>query len=437
MLRATALVFLSRNLQKVVALLITILIGRLLQERGVGAYGLLVTTLTFASALGTLGLGPAHVYLRGQRRMSISNVLGNALVGALWFGCAAVAVFTLLRPFLRIEAVNPTLLTLLSLVFPLAILQSYLDFLWQGENRLGTFSVLYGLRAISLLTFLLVGLQSADPFAGMAWALILNLVFTVLVSAFLVHRRYGFRPRFELALFWASLRYGLRVQPGSVAQIIGYRVDFFLLNALVGTQTLGLYVVATNFAEALWMVPYALSAALLPRVATGDESAAQAITARTLRVTSLVSVLSGLAVFALAEILIRIAYGSRFLPAVPALRILLVGTVVFSLQKVLANYFIGQGRASWFLRATLLAMLTNLLLNLWLIPQWGVAGAAFASAVSYTLSTMILGALFLRWSHLPLRDLLLPTSSDVHQMAQRLTTLRRKAARLAHGGLAR
>ncbi len=429
--------FLSRNLQKVVALLITILLGRMLQERGVGTYGLLVATLTFASALGTLGLGPAHVYLRGQGRMSVQNALANAFVGAAVFGAAAILLFSLLRPVLRLDAVSPGLLTLLSLVFPLAILQSYLDFLWQGENRLGTFSALYCLRAVSLLGFLLLGLQFADPFQGIGYALILNLVFTVTVSVLLVARRYGSRLSFRFDLFKDSLRYGLRVQPGSLAQTIGYRLDFYLLNIFLGPQALGIYVVATNLAEALWMAPYALSIALLPRVSTNNAAEAQRVTAQAMRLTFVVSVVSGLAVFALSELLIRLAYGPRFLPAAPVLRILLVGTVVFSMQKVLANYFIGQGRAGWFLRATLLAMAVNLGLNLVLIPAWGVPGAAFASAVSYSLSTLVLGGLFLRWSGSSLRDVLLPTAADVRQVQQGLGRLRRRVVRLAHGGLAR
>jgi O-antigen/teichoic acid export membrane protein len=50
------------------------------------------------------------------------------------------------------------------------------------------------------------------------------------------------------------------------------------------------------------------------------------------------------------------------------LRILLLGIVVFSVQKVLATTSSARGRAKWFLRATLLSMAVNVGLNLWLIP---------------------------------------------------------------------
>lgn len=432
MLKGSILVFVGRNSQKVIAALIVFAIGRSLHESGLGAWGLLVTTLTYATTLGALGIGPAHVHFRGHGRMDISQLLGNALIGAALFGVVSIGVFSALRYFLNFSLGAPLLLNVISVAFPIALLQNYLDFLWQGEDRLGIYSVLGIQRAMTLLLLVLIGLQLPDPYVGMALALGANSVLTIALSLYLVNRQYGLRPTFDFTLFSRVSRYGAHIQAGSVAQSIGYRFDYFLINGFFGKAVLGPYVLATQLAETLWILPYAMSIALLPRASTSRVEVARNVTAQSCRVVFAVSLAAGSLIFLFAEVIIRVLFKTRFLESVTPLRILLVGTVVFSLQKILANYFIGQGKAKWFFRATVLSMAVNLALNLWLLqqPHWGIKGAAVASAISYSLSTGLLAVLFIRDTGLPPSELLILNREDVTQFGLRIAQLRRRAARL-------
>ncbi|MDQ3854900.1 MAG: polysaccharide biosynthesis C-terminal domain-containing protein, partial [Chloroflexota bacterium] len=251
------------------------------------------------------------------------------------------------------------------------------------------------------------------------------------VSLWLVRKEYGFSLELERANLLRTVRYGAHIQVGSVAQAIGYRFDYFLINGFLGAGPLGLYSIATNWAETLWLLPGTVSTVILPRVSTTDLAAAQRATARTCRIVFSLSLLVGGVLFVFADVLMRLLYPDRFAGAAPALRWLLVGTLVFSLQKVLANYFIGQGKAAWFQWATLGAMVLNLVLNLLLIPRpgWGVVGAALASAVSYSASTIVLACLFVRWSGVKPREILVPTAADLADIRARLAALRRRAGR--------
>lgn len=441
MLRGTVLVFLSRNVQKAAALLLNLVLARLLGERGVGVYGLLIWVPTYVTTLGTLGLGPAHVYLRGQQRITLRQSLGNSLAAAVLFGLLSVVLFQVVRPFLRLDTVDPLLMTLITLIFPIVILQSYLDYLWVGENRMGWYASLYSLRYVTLPLFVLLGLllpaNEHDRYIGMALGIVANSVVTAGVSLLAVHREYGLGMQLDTALFRRAARYGLSVQAGSVAQAIGYRFDVFLVNYFLGPAITGLYFAATNLAEAIWILPSAISAALLPRVSTRDVAAAQRVTAQTTRFVLAISVVTGLLLFVVAEPVLTLVYQPSFASATVALRILLIGTVVFSVQKVLANYLIGQGRAGWFQWVTLVSMAVNVAINLVLVPRhgWGIRGAATASAVSYTLSTAALAFLFLRSTGRPLRDLLLPNRRDVARLYSRLSSLRHRAPG-AHKGVA-
>jgi O-antigen/teichoic acid export membrane protein len=58
-------------------------------------------------------------------------------------------------------------------------------------------------------------------------------------------------------------------------------------------------------------------------------------------------------------------------------------------------------------------MACNVGLNLLLIPAWGIAGASVSSSVSYTLSTAVLLAAYVRRSGIPLREVLVPRRQDL------------------------
>lgn len=443
MLRGSLLVFLSRNFQKLIGFAILLLLGRALDRQGYGVYGTLVTVLGYVTTLGSAGLGPAHVYLRGQERLDLRRMIGNALAGAALFGALSIAVFLLVAPGLDWGLLAGSGVLVLSVVFPVVILQSYLDYLWLGEDEIATYSALSAARFVTQLGLLTAGVlipaTQEGRYLGMVGALVLNPVVSVCTSLLLIHRRYGVRAVFEREAFAGAVRYGLHVQAGSAAQAVGYRFDVILINVLLGAAAVAPYRVATGFAEILWLVPAALSTALLPRVATSDREQAQWVTARTCRIVFALAVVAAAGVFVLAEPALRLAFDQKYLGAVAPLRILLAGITVFSVQKVLANYFIGQGRASWFQRATLLSMAVNLGLNLWLIPLpgWGVNGAALASTVSYSVSTGILTVLFVRWSGLPLRAVLVPTRADLGEVLARAARLRSRGTRLLHRGAAR
>ncbi len=428
MLKDTVLVFISRNFQKVVSLLLTVMLARVAGREGLGSYGLLVTISTFITTVATLGLGPAHVHFRGQKRLSLEEIVGNSLIGATIFGLSSILAFSVLRPYLNMELESKLSITIITLTFPISILQSYLDYVWVSERKLDWFSAMYVARYLTLPAFILLGLIIWGRDVGIAFGLAANSITTLLLSIATIARKLGFSIRFNLEAFLRVVRYGFHIEAGTVAQAVGYRFDYFLVKYFLGSSHLGLYVPATNWAEVVWLIPGAISTALLPRVSVSDKENVRDITAATMRITFTISLIMGLGIMLFSHLIITLLYGRSFLGAVDALRILLIGTVVFSLQRVLSNYFIGQGEAKWFQIATLASMCINVVMNVFLmgVAGWGIEGAALSSSVSYSFSTIFLTVLFIRWSGLPIRDILIINSMDVSKVSQQWSLIYRR-----------
>jgi len=93
---------------------------------------------------------------------------------------------------------------------------------------------------------------------------------------------------------------------------------------------------------------------------------------------------------------IALLFGSRYTEAAFALQMLAVGELVHTLLGPNARTLVAYGRTRIVMVATIATAAVNLLLNLWLIPRYGINGAAVATAVSLVLLNLLVSWLLYR-----------------------------------------
>jgi len=84
-----------------------------------------------------------------------------------------------------------------------------------------------------------------------------------------------------------------------------------------------------------------------------------------------------------AKFLISTLFGSNYSSGTPAFQILLVGVTFYVVAAVNNNLIAGIGKPKTVTAIILSAALFNVLLNLLLIPRFGILGAAFSTSISY------------------------------------------------------
>jgi O-antigen/teichoic acid export membrane protein len=208
-------------------------------------------------------------------------------------------------------------------------------------------------------------------------------------------RRHGFfagaqRPSLELARQIAS--YGMRGQVGGVMTLLNLRLDFILLGVLTSPAVLGVYAVASKFAELVKVPGMALTYVLYPRFASeGADSAAKAramIPKAGLLTAGVVAPLWGL------SFLLPAIYGSAFKGAIVPAQIILLGLILEGTAGVVSGFLYGNGRPGLNSLAMAMGLATTVVLDLVLIPPFGATGAAIASAVAYTATQVTLLGFF-------------------------------------------
>lgn len=168
------------------------------------------------------------------------------------------------------------------------------------------------------------------------------------------------------------------------------RADTFVLAALAGAASVGLYGAATNITLSVPLVALAVSEAALPRLCRPGErdGAARGL----VLLNALLGIAAAIAVVASAPFALRVLYGDAFGASVTALRILALSLPLVFVNAALAIVLLANDRVRRRLTALGAAVGVNVAANVALVPALGIAGACWSTVVSEAVLTLALAA---------------------------------------------
>jgi O-antigen/teichoic acid export membrane protein len=182
-----------------------------------------------------------------------------------------------------------------------------------------------------------------------------------------------------------------------VIALIGYRAELFVLEALKGVDAVGVYSIANQAGESMWLIAAAIASAITAPVVHASEGDAVALIRGSLVKALLYTAGAGAVVAATAPFVIRFALGDEFSGATKPLLLLLPGAVAYAPVQVLVVYLsVRRGRPRRALAAGLVAMVVTIALAFPFVAAWGPSGAAAASAAGYACGAVAAWLLFRR-----------------------------------------
>ena len=361
------------------------LMARGLGPQGRGAFAAVLIWPQVVGWISTLGLARATAYYRarepGRERALVANgVLTASLAGSvLAVGLAAVLPIVLRQYDAAVVGLGRALL----LLVPVVALSDIFESLFRGAGAFGVVAstrVAWG--AIQCGGILVLFLLDRLDVTSAALVTVLGATAVLLVQFVILHARgtVSFRP--ERSLWNQSGRYGLRAYPGVLADIALQSVDQIVLIPMLSPGALGLYTVSTR-AMLLVQLPWALSQTLFSSLAGRAEHQRLGHAVRVIAAGAAITAAAGAFLFILAEPLISFLYGSAFLPAVGAFRVLLLAAFGMGVAKLAHEAMTGMGSPG---RAGLGQVLSVGLMGflLWAaVPRFGLLGAAWAVALTH------------------------------------------------------
>lgn len=168
------------------------------------------------------------------------------------------------------------------------------------------------------------------------------------------------------------------------------KIDQVMIKNFMETKDVGFYAAAVKLCEAWYFVPLAVSTSVFPAIVNAKQSSEKLYLSRLQKLYDFLAAISiaiAIPVTFLSGFIINILFGPEYDPASSVLTIYIWAGVATFLGVASSQYLITENLTKLSFYRTLIGMIINVILNLYLIPVYGINGAAIATLVSYSVAT--------------------------------------------------
>jgi len=394
-------VFVSQIVTLGSGFLLNILLSRWLGPGDFGLYTLTLTLFTISTLVAGLGIPETVVkfvadYKTDRERRDA--VVTAGVVNALLLGTVAGFILFLFAGEVATLFSIPELSGLVRIAafaVPLSILNTTLLGLLNGLREMRSYSFRFIIRSLLLVmlaaAFILMGFGPV----GAVTALLLTEVGTLAFVAMVV--RPHFRPSTlnHRETTKKMLAFGSRIFIASAVYLVNTYTDTILIGYLLTETDVGRYAVAVAIARVAFLsLPGSISTVNYPAISEyyskGLTDAVEAVISRSVRYSLALLSMTGLLLICLAGPIIEFLFGPAYLPAVPAFIVLVYGMIVFGAVSSVGPSLSAMNRPGLSSKVNILVAGVNVVLDLMLIPLFGITGAAAGTAVSCTLLAVLI-----------------------------------------------
>jgi O-antigen/teichoic acid export membrane protein len=250
------------------------------------------------------------------------------------------------------------------------------------DDRINRVNVAYAVGAVcqvaAVVVLALAGLLTIGS-ALLTWVVSEIVPAVLLVQALTTSRR-----DFSAPLARRTLALGLRYHIGVAFLFLLFRADILILNSMVRSAQVGRYALAATLAEVTYLSADAIAQVMLPRQMDSNIEESGELTVRIVRMNALVAVMSSALILVGSEFLLLTVFGHAYAGVLSPLAVLMPGVVALAGVRAASGFLIRLNQPITFAITSGGAMILNIVLNLLLIPAFGIVGSALASSVAYT-----------------------------------------------------
>jgi O-antigen/teichoic acid export membrane protein len=388
-------------LSKVIAVALLPLYTRYLTTEDYGAAEVLFSAVVSASIVVRLGLIEAILRFYYLDEEDSREVVRSSFAGLFWLAAIGSLVLlpfatpiaeALLDPKHAAEVGQMAELVRISIggLWALTMYEFMLT-LFRLEERARAFfvtTILSVLATIALTVVLVVGFE--DGARGLLIGTYATGAAFVLGLIVLQWRRLSLR--FDRGLLRRLFRFGLPTMPAEVSLYLLNFVDRLIIVRSLGLAEAGLYSLAVKFAQAVNVFVRGFQLAWPPlaySIRDDDEARRAYAVIVTLFAAACAWIVAGM--WLLSRWIVRALADPKFFDSYKPIGLISAAVTLYALYLVLVVILGRTGRTEFNFPAAIGALVANVVLNLILVPAWGIVGAGVALVVSYL---VVLGLMY-------------------------------------------
>jgi O-antigen/teichoic acid export membrane protein len=370
-----------------------IIIARYLLPEGRGIIAIYLAIVNMLMPFSQLGIKQSSAYFLNKANMSISNII-NIQTITLIFSSFITFLFLIIIFYFQ-ELTNNFVLILISLSIPLRIYISYSSGVMLANREINIINISQLLLIlidflVVIILFVLLDMKAEDYFI----AYFISSFICALYICVWLKNNYNISLSFDLQKYMQNaipvVKKGITYALPLFVIGLNYSIDILILNYYVNKSEIGIYSIGVTLAILLWQFPNILSLLIFSySVSTKDENQFSRNLWKKFKVIMLVMFPLSIVVTLLAKYFIPFIYGEAFITSFDVLIWLMPGVYMMIAFKLLNGDLAARGYPMIAFYIFLFAVILNIILNILLIPQIGINGAAIASSISYSIASIM------------------------------------------------
>lgn len=376
-----------------IGFLVTVLLARYLGPENFGVYSYAISLTALFAAAGHMGLSGLVVREIVKKPNERSLILGTTFCLKL-FGMALGYVMLLIYTLI-FEGAGSIESMVLAIAGAALLFKPFdvVDFWFQAFVQ-ARYIAMARLSALLISSAAKIGLVLFG--FGVAYLVAANVLQTIIAAVVLVYL-YKLKTTFKLfhwSVSWHKAKelfaQGWVIYLGSIFAIIYLKVDQVMLRWLLGPESVGLYAVAAQLSEAWYFVPTAIVASFFPTLIKLREENEALFYQRLQQLFDFLFVLAlvvAIAVTFFSRIFIEFFFGTTYIGSASVLVIHIWTALFIFMRAAFSKWILIENELIFSLITQGTGALLNVMLNLWLIPIYGVKGAAAATLISYSFAS--------------------------------------------------
>ena len=387
----TGWLFFERIVEMAVTFLVGVYVARYLGPANFGLLSYSVSFVGLFAGIATLGLDNIVVRELVKDEKKRDELLGTTFILKVIGAILAIGILTIAIRFTN----NDDFTNLLIFIIVIGtIFQSFnvIDFYFQSKvlSKYTVYAQIFSTIVGSIIKLLLIYYNMGLIYFTMVTLLQSIILASGLMVMYVRQKSSLFKWRINFDLTKRLLNDSWPLIFSGIAISIYMKIDQVMIKNMLDAKAVGNYAVAVRLSEVWYFIPMAITNSLFPAIINAKKISEKLYYERLQKLYDLMVWLAmgiALPIMLLSNNIINILFGIQYQEAAGVLRI-----------YVWAGVFVFLGCASgrWFLVENLqllgsiysfLGSILNVLLNILLIPKYGIIGAAWATLISYLITT--------------------------------------------------
>lgn len=410
--------FVSRIIQLLIALGITVIIARSLGPEKKGIHSLAILLSTLLITFTELGIGPASVFFIGKKKYDIKHIFGTNIIFSVLISFVAIIIGLIIIYFFKestFPGISRRYLLLGLMIIPFSVFQTFVIDILLGTHKFKKYNFVQILQSLIFLfsaAFLLIGLHLGISAAIVAQVISL-IISCIIVFTQTIKETNGIHFLFNKQILKDFFSYSSKYYFNNLLSFLHLRVDVFMINIFLNPLSVGYYSIAVGLAERIWIISKSAGIVIFPKVSSEtNKDKLKEFTPIVTRNILFITLIMILPLIAFGKFIIEFLYSNKFLDSIFPFYILLIGTIATGGSRILSNDLAGRGRLKESLYTNSISVFLNIILNIILIPRMGISGAAIATTISYSLSFSLRVIIYAHISGNKIIDILVIKKSD-------------------------